>query len=103
MTAIGLHAAIVAFVLSLAATPVHPAAAADFADQCLEGGGGMFVKEECDCLDDNVEDDDREVLVALFKAALKAKSGGKELDGDTPIVKNAFIVLGKYEKQCSKK
>ena len=102
MIGFGLRTAIVALALSFAAMPAGPAVAADFVEQCLEGGGGMFVKEECDCLDDNLEDDDRDDLVAMFKAALKAKSSGKELDGDAPVVKKGFVVLGKYEKKCSK-
>lgn len=92
----------VAVLLSLAALPMRRALAADFPDQCLEGGGGMFSKEECACLDDNVADDDRDAMVALFKAALKAKEAGQQLDDSTPTFKNGLVAIQKYEKKCSK-
>ena len=102
MIGLGWRAAAVALVLSFAALPARPAAAADFVDQCMEGGGGMFVKEECVCLDDSLEDDDRDDLVAFLKAALSARKTGKELEPDASVVKNGVAVLNKYEKQCSK-
>jgi hypothetical protein len=98
-----LRIALPAVLLSLAALPMRVALAADFPAQCLEGGGGMFSKEECARLDDNVEDDDRNAMVALFKAALKAKEAGKELDDSTPTFQNGIAAIQKYEKKCSKK
>lgn len=98
-----LHTALAsAALLLLFALPLRVAYAADFPSQCFEGGGGMFTKEECACLDDNVADDDREVMVALFKAVLKAKEAGKELDASAPIVEKGMTAIQKYEKQCSK-
>jgi hypothetical protein len=91
-----------AALLSSAALPRGAALAADFPDQCLEGGGGMFSKEECACLDDNVEDDDRADMVALFKAALKAKEAGKDLDDSNPTFQKGIAAIQKYEKKCSK-
>ena len=93
----------VAALLSFAALPGRAALAADFPDQCFEGGGGMFSKEECACLDDNVEDDDREDMATLFKAALKAKEAGKELDDSTPAFQKGVAAIQKYEAKCSKK
>ena len=42
-----------AFAVGLAFAAL-PAAAAEFAAICVEGGGGMFEKKECSCLDDNL-------------------------------------------------
>ena len=41
-------------------------------------------------------------MVALFKAALKAKEAGKELDDSTPTFQKGIAAIQKYEKQCSK-
>ena len=92
----------IAAVLAFAALPTQSAVAADFADQCLQGGGGMFSKEECACLNDNLEDDDREDVVALLKAATKAKDTGKDLDDSSPAFQKGMAALNKYEKKCSK-
>ena len=87
------------FGLALASRPVI---AADFTERCVEGGGGMFEKKECSCLDDNVEDDDREALMVMFKANLKATGSGKQLDDSTPEFQRAMTVLNKYMEKCSK-
>ena len=102
MKPVFLTALAVSVLVSLTALP-PVALAADFPAQCLEGGGGMFSKEECACLDDNAEDDDREAMVALFKAALKAKGAEKQLDDSSPTFQNGIAAIQKYEKKCSKK
>jgi hypothetical protein len=99
----GLRTALaVAGLLSLAALPTRGALAADFQAQCLDGGGGMFSKEECACLDDNVASDDRDAMVALFKAAQQAKAAGQQLDDAAPTFKNGIAAIQKYEAKCSK-
>ena len=98
-----LRAALVAAgLLSLAALPTTRTLAAEFQAQCLKGGEGMFTKEECACLDDNVSDDDRDALVTLFNAALKAKEAGQQLSDSTPGVGAGMTALQKYEAKCSK-
>lgn len=79
-----------------------PAAAAEFAETCVEGGGGMFEKKECSCLDDKVSDDERDALLVMFKANLKAIDKGKSLDDSSPEFQNAMAVLNKYMDKCSK-
>ena len=103
MTGIGLRIAAVAIGLSFAALPTRPAAAAEFVDQCVEGMGGMLTEEECTCLDDNLEDDDRDDIAAMLKAARKNKKDGTEFPDDSPILKKGFAAMNKYEKKCSKK
>jgi hypothetical protein len=90
-----------AFVAGLAFVAL-PAAAAEFAETCVEGGGGMFEKKECSCLDDKVSDDERDALLVMFKANLKAIDKGKTPDDSTPEFQNAMAVLNKYMDRCSK-
>jgi hypothetical protein len=79
-----------------------PAAAAEFTETCVEGGGGMFEKKECACLDDSLEDDERDDLLVMFKANLKATEKGKKLDDSAPEFQKAMAVLNKYMDKCSK-
>jgi hypothetical protein len=96
-------ALVVAGLLSLAALPTQGALAADFQAQCVEAGGGSMSKEECACLDDHVTDDDRDAIVGLFKAALKAKEAGQQLSDSMSGVGDGIAAMQKYEAKCSKK
>jgi hypothetical protein len=89
-----------AFAVGLAFAAL-PAAAAEFAAICVEGGGGMFEKKECSCLDDKIEDDERDDLLVLFKANLKATAKSEKLDDSSPEFQKAMAVLNKYMDQCS--
>jgi hypothetical protein len=62
----------------------------------------MFSKEECACLDDKVGDDERDDLLALFKAALKATKTGKQIEDSSPEFQKGMVVLNKYQEKCSK-
>ena len=94
----GPRLAAVVLVLSFAGLAIGPAKAADLADRCLEGGGGMFSKGECACLDENAEDDDRGDMLALFTAALKANEAGKPLDDESPLFQKGLITYAGLHK-----
>jgi hypothetical protein len=99
----GMRPAALAFGIALAVLPIRAAMAIEFADRCVEGGGGMFSKPECDCLDNTIEDDEREVLLVLFKAALKSNQSGKPLDDSSAEFQQGMTVLNKYTEKCSNK
>jgi hypothetical protein len=99
----GMRPAALAFGVALAMLPIRAAMAVEFTDRCVEGGGGMFSKPECDCLDNTIDDDEREVLLVLFTASLKSNQSGKPLDDSSPEFQKGMTVLNKYTQKCANK
>ena len=95
-----LPAAAIALLFSVGSPRI--AAANDFTDACIAGGGGLFEAKDCACMDGKAKESaDRTVLIAYFKINADIAKGGTPPSDSGPLMKGTEA-LNKYLGQCMK-